>query len=424
MMMKVPDRRLGRGAFVCLLLITFLTAIGNTGLISIMPSIGRTLGISDFLIASIFSLSAFIWAVSSPYWADVSDRWGRKPLIQMGMVGFILSMIGCSIAIYAGEYRLLAPMAVFCTFFLCRASYGIFGSAAATATQAYIADHSDNEGRVYALTGLAGALSLGTIFGPAIAPFLIFDPLGLTGPLIGFAVFAALALWLSVPMLPRGRPVAAVTTKGESGDLPPNPEAGHKIRDLLNNPRIAPYLVYGLVLASAQAINIYSIGFVVIDRMDAPLAQSQQMIGLVMCAGALAGLLGQWGLVRWLAMSPKQMIQWGGLLALAGNLVMLSDRNMALLAIGFALASLGYGFGRPGFSAGASLAGSARQQSSIAAAVSSIAGASIVLPPVIAVAIYERWPAAPFLICLTALAGIVAYAFWHPSFRKAQASVS
>ena len=121
-MAKAPDRKLGRGAFSCLLLITFLTAIGNTGLISVMPAIGRSLHISDFLIASIFSLSALIWAISSPMWAPVADRRGRKPLIQMGMIGFIISMAGCSLAIFAGEKALLGPIWVFAAFFLCAAN--------------------------------------------------------------------------------------------------------------------------------------------------------------------------------------------------------------------------------------------------------------------------------------------------------------
>ena len=60
-----------------------------------MPAAGRVLGISDYLIASIFSLSALMWAITSPLWAARSDRKGRKQHILIGVGGFIVSMLGC-----------------------------------------------------------------------------------------------------------------------------------------------------------------------------------------------------------------------------------------------------------------------------------------------------------------------------------------
>lgn len=414
--MKAPDNALHRGAFTCLVLITFLTAIGNTGLISIMPTIGRTIGISDFLVAAIFSLSALVWAISSPMWAGVADRRGRKPLIQLGMVGFIGSMAGCSAVIWAGLQHWLTPILTFIAFFLFRATYGVFGSAASTATQAYIADRTNSTARVRALSGLAGALSLGTIFGPAIAPFLVIKPFGLIGPMLAFALFAALALSLSFVMISRD----AAPEPVENDSAQPK----SRVRDLLRDPAIAPFLIYGMILASAQAINIYALGFVVIDRLHNGLEKGQLWIGMIMCAGAISGLIGQWGMVRWFAMTPSQMVRWGALLALLGNIAMMVDIGIAPLFVGFSLASLGYGFGRPGFSAGASIAGGPTQQASIAAAVSSIAGASIVVPPVIAVALYRQWPLAPFAIAVVALVGVWAYSLWSPALGRRPATVS
>ena len=52
-------------AFAALFATTLATGTGNMGLISVMPAAGRVLGISDYLIASIFSLSALMWAITS-----------------------------------------------------------------------------------------------------------------------------------------------------------------------------------------------------------------------------------------------------------------------------------------------------------------------------------------------------------------------
>ena len=134
---------LSKASFAALFLVSLMAVIGNNALISVMPAVGREIGIPDFLVATIFSLSALLWAFSSPYWAKLSDRHGRKPFILLGMAGFGMSMLLCGLIVHAGLHHLAPPMAIFTAFFLIRSSYGLFGSASAGPTQAYIADHSE-----------------------------------------------------------------------------------------------------------------------------------------------------------------------------------------------------------------------------------------------------------------------------------------
>jgi len=54
-----------------------ITAAGNTGMQSVLPAIGRESRIPDPLIAAVFSLSALLWAIFSPVWAQ-----GLGPLWQ------------------------------------------------------------------------------------------------------------------------------------------------------------------------------------------------------------------------------------------------------------------------------------------------------------------------------------------------------
>ena len=82
--------------------VTFLTAIGNLGLVSVMPAIGRMLHIPDFLVAGIFSVSALTWAISSPFWVSRIERAGSAFYIRAGLVGFLLSMGGCALSVELG----------------------------------------------------------------------------------------------------------------------------------------------------------------------------------------------------------------------------------------------------------------------------------------------------------------------------------
>src|SRR3954465_3601171 len=82
--------------------VSIATALGNTGLISVLPAIGRSIGIPDEMVVAIFSLSAVLWAVASPIWPRASDKYGRKPLMMLGLFGFMISMVVCGGVVSAG----------------------------------------------------------------------------------------------------------------------------------------------------------------------------------------------------------------------------------------------------------------------------------------------------------------------------------
>src|SRR3990167_10698399 len=133
---------LPRRSFAIIFAVSAATAMGNTGLISVLPAIGRSLDIPDAMVSAIFSLSALLWAFSSPGWARASDRYGRKPLMLVGLAGFMVSMTLCGVVVSAGLHHLATPIAIFVLLLLARALFGLFGAASKPATQAYVAEHT------------------------------------------------------------------------------------------------------------------------------------------------------------------------------------------------------------------------------------------------------------------------------------------
>lgn len=416
-----------RVVFVLIFVVSMAIAVGNTGLISVMPAIGRAIGISDHLVAAIFSLSALLWALSSPHWARVSDVRGRKPMMLLGLGGFVFSMLGCAVVVWAGLQALLAPFVVFAAFAIIRGIFGLLGSATASSSQAYVADRTTEMQRTAALSALAGAVGMGTIIGPALSPLLVFGFLGLAGPMTIFAVIAAVILVAVIVIIPRDRPPVEIRADAarssaagatSPGRVDPLKTAADRPKPVWRDPNIAPYLLFGLLSGCAQAINVYTLGFVVMDSMALPLTQSQGYIGIAMSAGAVAGLVGQWVLIPRLKLSPRQLLRSGAILALGGNLITVFAHEIWMLTLGYVVLTLGYAFCRPGFTAGASLAAREDQQGGVAGMVSSVSGAAIVVTPVIGVLLYELTPSAPFLLNCAVMAGLTVYAWKNASLRR------
>src|SRR5690606_34246761 len=373
---------------------------------SVLPAIGREFGLRDTLVSAAFAISALMWTLTSPYWARLSDRLGRKKVIMIGLSGFVASIGGFGVATTAGLQLWLALLVAFVLMTVARTVYGLFGSASPIAAQAYVADRTTAEQRTQSMSLLASAQGLGTVIGPAIAPFFILPFVGLAGPMYAFALFGAVVLWVVWRRLP-------------SGDVVRQPAPGRHQEDagkgLWKDPRVRDYLLYGLLVTGAQAVNISVLGFHIIDEMAATgssVLEAQPFIGLAMLAGAAATLLAQWGLIPLLKLQAADLMRWGAGLALVGNIMTIAAPGYYGVVIGYAVISLGVGFARPGFTAGSSLSVGPHEQGAVAGLMMSLAGLSFLGPPVIGVALYELSEPAPFIanIVLLVLATALCFA--------------
>ena len=81
---RVAATALSTPHFLLLYAAMLVAAAGNTALQSVMPAIGREIGIADFWVAIAYTWSALLWVLLAPYWAEKSDRHGRKALTLMG----------------------------------------------------------------------------------------------------------------------------------------------------------------------------------------------------------------------------------------------------------------------------------------------------------------------------------------------------
>ena len=404
---------LPKRALVIIFGVSIATALGNTGLISVLPAIGRSIGIPDEMVVGIFSLSAILWATASPFWARASDRYGRKPLMMAGLSGFMVSMVLCGLVVSAGLRHLAAPLLIFAAFLVCRALFGLFGSASNPATQAYVADYTPREQRTQSMARRAGAFGVGTVVGPFLAPVFIYPVVGLAGPLFTFALIAAGMLFCVWRFLPESPRRAQIAPEFEEALTP-----AEKPQPMWRDPRVIPFLIYGFIVATTQTAQQQTLGFLIIDKTRLSPLEAQHPIAICMAFGAVAGLLAQWGVIRMFEMTPRQLLRWGVACAALGNLLVAVAGRYETVVAGYALASLGFGFARPGFTAGSSLAVDWRDQARVAGAIAAVNGINAVFAPAF-MALYRWYHPAPFLLNMTLMLAMLAYAFLSGPLRNA-----
>jgi len=141
--------------------ITLLIDIMGWGLIiPVMPDlISQLKGISineasryGAWLLSVFALTAFICA---PVVGNLSDQYGRRPILLISLLGFGI------------DYCFLALAPTYGWLFVGRVIAGVTGASITTAT-AYIADISNEENRAKNFGMIGAAFGLGFIIGPAL----------------------------------------------------------------------------------------------------------------------------------------------------------------------------------------------------------------------------------------------------------------
>jgi hypothetical protein len=86
-----------------------------------------------------------------------------------------------------------------------------------------------------------------------------------------------------------------------------------------------PFLLYGFLVATCQTAQGYTLGFMIIDKLQLTPIKALGFISVAMAAGAMAGLLAQWGLIRIFNMGPRALLRWGVALACLGMGLVLKE---------------------------------------------------------------------------------------------------
>ncbi len=169
-----------RSPLIILALTLFIDLLGFGLILPLLPvyitHYGGKPWVGGALLAS-FSVAQFIFA---PIWGRMSDRYGRRPLILLSLVGSATSFLA---------FGLAPNLAVL---FIARVFAGILSAASLPTAQAYIADVTTPEKRAGGMAVLGAAFGLGFAIGPAIggvmSRFSVFGQPALATP----AFFAAL----------------------------------------------------------------------------------------------------------------------------------------------------------------------------------------------------------------------------------------
>jgi DHA1 family tetracycline resistance protein-like MFS transporter len=177
---------LSRPLFV--LFITILVNLIGFGIIiPLLPFYATTYGASPFVVGLLFASFSASQLIAAPVLGAWSDRWGRRPVL-------ILSLVGTAVS-----FAMLAMAESLTMLFAARIVDGLSGGNITTA-RAYIADVTTEEDRAKAYGYLGAAFGLGFIIGPALGG--AFSHISYTAPIwVAAAVtVAAIAMaWFWLP---------------------------------------------------------------------------------------------------------------------------------------------------------------------------------------------------------------------------------
>ena len=177
---------MSRPLFVLFLTI-LVNLIGFGIIIPLLPFYAETFGASPFVIGLLFASFSMAQLVAGPVLGEWSDRWGRRPVL-------ILSLIGTAVS-----FAMLAVAGSLAMLFAARIIDGLSGGNITTA-RAYIADVSTEQDRAKAYGVLGAAFGLGFIIGPALGA--LFSRISYTAPIwvaVAATLVATVLAWLWLP---------------------------------------------------------------------------------------------------------------------------------------------------------------------------------------------------------------------------------
>jgi DHA1 family tetracycline resistance protein-like MFS transporter len=207
---RAPSRRSARPplpkGFGTIWTTVALDLVGFGIVLPILPLYAKRYHASAFTAGALVASFSLAQLIASPFWGRVSDRFGRKPVLIVSLVG---TAIGSLFTGLAAGLPLL---------FIGRLVDGASGASVSVA-QASVADlaQPDQRARLFGLLG--AAFGLGFVLGPAIGGVLA--PIDPRLPFFAAAAIAGINALVAVRRLPETRPASRQPAERVSAGVTP-----------------------------------------------------------------------------------------------------------------------------------------------------------------------------------------------------------
>ncbi|WP_333814942.1 MFS transporter [Tabrizicola sp.] len=372
--------------------IVSLDAASAGAILPILPFFLRDLGATPLVLGLVLGAEALSQFVAAPFLGQLSDRFGRRPVLLASQAGALISL----------SLLALANSVVFVL--LARVLLGLTAANFAAAA-AYAADNSSPTTRRQAIGVLSAGLGLGGMIGPSLSGYL--SDISLTVP-----------IWVALMLSASSIVITGIFLKGSSpvGRTAPGQDqtASEKVsfRSILTSPVIrillivllCHYFSYGLF--SSELAVFLGDTFVWNGHAFGP-----RELGYILTADGAINILVQLLLLKWLGskFSERNLIVLVFCILTTGYVLVGVATEIPTLALAVLCISTGVALARPTFIAALSVHVPRQRQGVVMGSFQSLVAVTDIVTPAIAGAIlgqslYGAWIGAVVAI---ALAGAV-----------------
>ena len=379
----------------------FTVGLGQSFVFVLVPPLARDLGLSEVQTSSIFAISAMAWALTSAFWGRASDRYGRRNIAILGLIGYAVSLIALITPLFLAEKNILNLTLLFPALILGRLINGLLGSATRPASFAYVADITTKEKRTVKFARMESSFLVGTVVGPLVGGFLF-----LITKETPFYLFSFLAM------------IAAI---GIYFNLKPSDRSYKKLKDKSKikwySQTIWPFLSVAAVLSLCQASLLQSIGFYITDLFsyldDLPI-----LISMTFTLLAISTIASQYFFTDAFPINNFNLLLFGTLTLIFSYFTMAFLQSISIYYLSVILLGIGFGMTRPALASSLSIAQSPENQGTAAGYLGSVIPIGHMTTPFIAMPIYAYNPSYLYyfssILCIT----LILFIITHPEIKN------
>ena len=245
--MRTPVvRGSGTGGKLWILMITaFIDMVGLLMVIPLLPFYAKSLGQGGLIVGMLVSSFAVAQLLTAPMWGRLSDAYGRRPALLVGLGASAIAYV-----IFAFALELPHPLFFL---FLSRLVQGA-GGGTVSVIQAYVADSTTPEERAKALGWLSAATNAGVAIGPVLGS--LTHAWGPAGPGLFAAALCVVNMAFAWRFLHESRDMhEAAETKASSAPRPRSRDAIAHVITHSDEPASRLIWIYAIAMGAFQGVT-------------------------------------------------------------------------------------------------------------------------------------------------------------------------